>query len=210
MIKLSKFLKDRRKTILLLIFAILTTQIFLLIYEIHPLIRLYTALIVLFCYFLGILLEYEKEKKFYEDLRNKLEEVEEKYLIVEMLQKPNFLEGEILKEVLEDTNKSMLEHVDEYKQRQEEYKEYIELWIHEIKLPIATSHMILENNPGQVSENLEEELIEMEDLVEQVLFYARSNTVEKDYYITKCNLKSMIFEVMKRNKKVFLESKIRY
>ena len=70
--------------------------------------------------------------------------------------------------------------------------------------------MILENNPGQVSENLEEELIEMEDLVEQVLFYARSNTVEKDYYITKCNLKSMIFEVMKRNKKVFLESKIRY
>ena len=40
----------------------------------------------------------------------------------------------------------MLENVNKYKYMQEDYKEYIELWIHEIKIPIATSKMIIENN----------------------------------------------------------------
>ena len=32
----------------------------------------------------------------------------------------------------------MAEQVSSYEQKQKEYKEYIELWVHEIKLPIAT------------------------------------------------------------------------
>ena len=32
----------------------------------------------------------------------------------------------------------MLEHVNQYKYLTEDYKEYVELWIHEIKLPIAS------------------------------------------------------------------------
>lgn len=34
-----------------------------------------------------------------------------------------------------------------------------------------------------------EELDKIENYIEQALFYARSNTVEKDYYIKKVNLK---------------------
>ena len=71
----------------------------------------------------------------------------------------------------------------------EDYKEYIELWIHEIKIPIATSKMVIENNKNAITKSIDEELDKVENYIEQALFYARSNTVEKDYYIRKVVLK---------------------
>ena len=40
----------------------------------------------------------------------------------------------------------MLEKINHYKRELKEYKEYIELWIHEVKIPIAAAEMIVENH----------------------------------------------------------------
>ena len=141
-------------------------------------------------------------------LRGKLDSLDEKYLISELLLTPSFEEGKILKEVLQDTDKSMLENVNKYKYIQEDYKEYIELWIHEIKMPIATSKMIIENNKNQVTESINEELNKIENYIEQALFYARSNTVEKDYYIKRANLKEIVNNAILKNKDSLLQNKI--
>lgn len=45
----------------------------------------------------------------------------------------------------------------------------------------------------------------VENYVEQALFYARSNTVEKDYYIKKCTLKEVVNESIKKNKTVLMQ-----
>lgn len=203
------YLKDRRKTIGFLIFATISIQILLLVYPMHLVIRLYIFLMIPVCYFIGTVWEYARAKSFYENVQKNLEQLEEKFLVVETIPTARFSDAKILKEVLQETNKSMLEHVNRYKQSQEEYKEYIELWIHEIKLPLATSHMIIENNPSSVTKSIEEELFEMEELVEQALFYARSNTAEKDYCITTTNLKDLVHDVIKHNKQTCIESKIR-
>lgn len=52
----------------------------------------------------------------------------------------------------------MLENVNYYKNIQEDYKEYIELWIHEVKIPIAASKLIIENNKNEITKSIEEEL----------------------------------------------------
>ena len=102
----------------------------------------------------------------------------------------------------------MLEHVNKYKYNQDDYKEYIELWIHEIKMPIATSKMIIENNKNQITESINEELNKIENYIEQALFYARSNTVEKDYYIKRANLKEIVNSSILKNKDSLLQNKI--
>ena len=102
----------------------------------------------------------------------------------------------------------MLENVDKYKYLQEDYKEYIELWIHEIKLPIAAGKMIIENNKSVVTESINEELDKIENYIEQALFYARSNTVEKDYYIRKVNLKEIVNSAIIKNKRNLIQNKI--
>lgn len=89
-------------------------------------------------YVTWIVIEYCTKRSFYEKLSNTLNELSEKYLITEIIKFPSFIEGKILKGLLEEINKSMIENVNKYKYMQEDYKDYIELWIHEIKIPIAS------------------------------------------------------------------------
>ena len=202
------FLKEKAITILLLLFSIITIEIFLMAYNVGMFIKIYIPLIIMGLYVVSIAIEYFKKKKFYDNLSNMLEELEEKYLITEIINTPDFLEGKILKNTIEAIDKSMLENVNKYKYMTEDYKEYIELWIHEIKIPIAASKMVIENNKNEVTKSIDEELNKVENYIEQALFYARSNTVEKDYYIRKVVLKEIVNESIKKNKSSLIQEKI--
>lgn len=202
------FLKEKAITILLLLFGIITIEIFLMAYNVGLFIKIYIPHIIMGLYVVSIAIEYFKKKKFYDNLSNMLEELEEEYLITEIINTPDFLEGKILKNTIETIDKSMLENVNKYKYMTEDYKEYIELWIHEIKIPIAASKMVIENNKNEVTKSIDEELNKVENYIEQALFYARSNTVEKDYYIRKVVLKEIVNESIKKNKSSLIQEKI--
>lgn len=202
------FFKEKVITILLLLFGIITIEIFLMAYNVGMFIKIYIPLIIMGLYMISIIIEYFKRKKFYDNLLNMLEELDEKYLITEIIKTPNFLEGKIFKNSLEQIDKSMLENVNKYKYMTEDYKEYIELWIHEIKIPISASKMVIENNKNAITKSIDEELDKVENYIEQALFYARSNTVEKDYYIRKVVLKEIVNESIKKNKSSLIQEKI--
>ena len=206
--KFKLFLKEKAITILLLLFGIITIEIFLMAYNVGLFIKIYIPHIIMGLYVVSIAIEYFKKKKFYDNLSNMLEELEEEYLITEIINTPDFLEGKILKNTIETIDKSMLENVNKYKYMTEDYKEYIELWIHEIKIPIATSKMVIENNKNAITKSIDEELDKVENYIEQALFYARSNTVEKDYYIRKVVLKEIVNESITKNKSSLIQEKI--
>ena len=206
--KFRKFIKDKLITTILIIFSLLTIEIFLLAYPVGTFIKIYIPLAILTMYFIGILIEYLIKNNYYTKLQNILDGLDEKYLITEIINKPNFIEGKILKEILSQTDKSMIENVNKYRYMQEDYKEYIELWIHEIKIPISASKMVIENNKNDVTKSIDEELDKVENYIEQALFYARSNTVEKDYYIKKVDLKEIVNESIKKNKNLLIQEKV--
>lgn len=68
--------------------------------------------------------------------------------------------------------------------------------------------MIIENNKNEVTKSIDEELQKIENYIEQALYYARSNTVEKDYYIRKVKLEEIVNESIKKNKNVLIQEKI--
>lgn len=113
--KYKDFLKDRWKTIALIIFGILEVETILLIYEINFKIRIFIGLSILISYFLGTFLEYNKKKKFYDDTIGKLDRLEDKYLISEMLNTPEGTEEKLLLEILQETDKSMNDRINKYK-----------------------------------------------------------------------------------------------
>lgn len=206
--KFKDYLKDKIIYISLLVFAIITIEILLIPYDIHVFIRIYTALIIIIAFLIGFLLEYYSKKKFYETIKSRIEELEEKYLVMEVLPKTNFTEATILENIIKDTGKSMIENVNKYKYMQEDYKDFIELWIHEIKIPIATSKMIIENNKNEITESINEEMDKIDNYTEQALFYARSNTVEKDYIIRKNALKEIVNASILKNKNQVIQNNI--
>lgn len=202
------FLKEKIVQIVLLMFAVVTIEIFLMIYSFDSFIKIYIPLIIFGLYMAGFIYEYQIKKRYYDELQKTIDGLDEKYLITEIMKTPNFVEGKILKNILGQVDKSMHEQVNKYKYLQEDYKEFIELWIHEVKLPLTTSKMIIENNKNKVTRSIEEELDSIENYVEQALFYARSSAVEKDYYIRKCNLKDIVNESIKKNKTSLIEEKV--
>lgn len=206
--KFYDFIKEKKLMIVLLLFGLITIEIFLMAYPVGGFLKIYIPIVVLLAFAIGILYEYSTKKSYYTNLKNTLDELGEKYFINEIITEADFIEGKILKDVLEQVDKSMAEHVNEYKHLQEDYKEYIELWIHEIKLPIAASKLVIENNKNTVTKSIEEELEKVENYIEQALFYARSNTVEQDYYIKRVALKEIVNESIKKNKNGLIQDKI--
>ena len=206
--KYRDFIKDKVILIVTIILALISIEILLLAYPVGIVVKIYITAIIVMVVVISLLLEYKRKQHFYNQLKANMDELKEKYLISEIIKIPNFIEGKILKEVIQDTGKSMLENVNYYKNIQEEYKEYIELWIHEVKIPIAVSKMIIENHKNEIAKSIDEELDKVENYTEQALYYARSNAVEKDYIITKTNLKEIVNGAILKNKSSLLNERV--
>ncbi|WP_291627249.1 HAMP domain-containing sensor histidine kinase [Clostridium sp.] len=174
---------------------------------------LYAVIFIFVINLIGILLyhiyDYFNRKKYYDDLLMNLEALDKKYLISDVINEGSFLESKILYHIIKETTKSMKDDISSLKMNNKEYREYIELWVHEIKTPIASSKLIIENNKSELTKSIEEEITKVESYIEQALFYARSNTLEKDYIIKDIDLRSIVNKVIRRNSKVLIEKKIK-
>ena len=202
------FLKEKVSYLVSIIFLQITIAIFLMPYNVNKVIIMYIIFVPIIITMLMFFLEYNKKKNFYNSVDSKLSELNEKYLLSEVIDVPSFLEAEKLEEYISELGRSMIENVNKYKFSQNEYKEYIEMWIHEIKIPISVVKLIIENNRNEVTKSIEEEIDKIENFIEQALYYARSSNVEKDYSIKKVSLKDMVNISIKRNKNVLIQSDI--
>lgn len=166
---------------------------------------------VLFWFLIILILvkEYIRRNTYYRELEATLASLDQKYLLTEILKEPQFLDGKILFQTLREVDKSMCDYVNLYKHKQLDYKEYIEMWVHEIKTPLAASKLIISNNPSEVTKSIDEELDKLDAFVEQALFYARSSTLEKDYIIKELNLSPMINKVIRKHAKSFIYKNIK-
>lgn len=149
-----------------------------------------------------------RRARYYEEVFTLLDQMDKKYLLAEMLEEPSFLEGRLLYDVVCRTDKAMNDHIAAYRRRSEEYREYIETWVHEIKTPLASGRLIVANNDGDAIRSLGEELTRVEDFVEQALFYSRSNNVEKDYLVREVSLRETVNAVVRRHSRDFIEKKL--
>lgn len=153
--------------------------------------------------------DYFNRKKYYDNLFKNLDGLDKKYFIVEILESGDFIESNIIYSVLEECTKSMKDEVADLKRNINDYKEYIETWVHEIKTPIASARLILENDEGYINKSVLEEIEKVEGFIEQVLFYARSSTVERDYIIKKIPLKNSINSVIRKNANILIEKRVK-
>ena len=152
--------------------------------------------------------DYFNRKKYYDNLFKNLDGIDKKYFIAEILESGDFIESNIIYSVLEECTKSMKDEVADLKRNINDYKEYIETWVHEIKTPIASARLILENDEGYINKSVLEEIEKVEGFIEQVLFYARSSTVERDYIIKKIPLKNSINSVIRKNANILIEKRV--
>lgn len=154
---------------------------------------LFTAIWFLL-FFIYFFYTYLKKRKRMQTLEVLLDQLDQKYLLHEVMAKGGTCEEQFYQYLLRIGNKSMLEMVSQIERNRKEYQEYIEQWVHEIKTPIAAMKLWAENQEGKKKREAYMQLERIERYVEQALFYARSDNVEKDFYIQETDLKDAVQE----------------
>lgn len=154
-----------------------------------------------------ILYEYLRKARYYNRLSEIFSNLKQKQLISSMMEEPDFIEAEILTNMLKEATHSMNDEIAYNKRIRQDYQEYIERWIHEIKIPIAGISLICENNRNQVTSNIMNEISNIDNLVEQTLYYARSIDFEKDYLIKNIFLKDVINNTLRKHSRILIREK---
>ncbi len=206
--KLSKYLRNNFLIILLFIITIAIINLMLISFKADTQAILGINITAIIGLVICTIYDLERRKKFYDKFLNDLDLLDKKYLITEMIEKPNFYEGEILYDALYEIDKSMAERIKEYSLSIADFKEYIEMWIHEVKLPLASINLMIHNHKELSDKKIIEQLKRIDDDVEQVLYYVRSENAEKDYLIREAELNKVISNVAMKNKDILLENKI--
>jgi signal transduction histidine kinase len=153
----------------------------------------------------SLVVDYLAKRRYYAELAAVLRELDEKRFLLEVIDRPTALEGQIWHDVLRAVTKSMNDAAARQTAESTAYREYIEMWVHEVKTPLAGLKLALENSRNK---ELLHELDKLERLVEQALFYARSGSVEADYSIRSVGLDELVNTALKNNARYLIQRKV--
>lgn len=208
--KFNSFLKDRLYSFVTALFSYFIILLVLLAFKSDKSIIIAITIILLVTYILLFLTDFFRKQKFYTDLLTNIDNLDKAYLVLETLNRPEFYEGELLCQALYEIEKSMNENVRIEKEQLLDNKEYIEMWIHEVKRPLASLVLTLNNQKNILDRKTKNILKRLEDYVDQVLYYVRSENAEKDYFIKEVDLSKVIKNVGIKNMDDLLDNKVEF
>ena len=188
-----------------LLFTILLS-IYLLLIGINVGIVILLAILIMVFIFISLLVSYILIKKRYVKIVNLVDSLDEKYLIKEVIDKPKNLENKAYYYALDKACKALNDKLSEVENSKEEYLDFVDSFIHEIKTPISALSLYADNNND---ERVKEEVLKISRLVDKMLFYARSDVVEKDYFIKEVTLADLVHPVLLEYKNYLLNYHIK-
>ncbi len=206
--KLKSYLKDKLYSIAISLFSYFIILLILLAFKSDKSQMLAITIILFTTYILLFLIDYFRKKKFYTNLLSNIANLDKAYLVLETLNKPEFYEGELLYQALYEINKSMCELVTLEEEKLLDFKDYIEMWVHEVKIPLASLVLNLNNRKTTLDRKTKNILKRLEDCIDQVLYYVRSENAEKDYFIKETDLSKIIKNIGIKNMDDLLDNKI--
>ena len=126
----------------------------------------------------------------------------------EALPKPDTPEekeySELVKTVVDDCNRIK----NEEETRRDDMVNYYTLWAHQIKTPISSMNLTLQNSDGEIFRKLSLDLAKTENYVDMVMAYLRSDGAS-DYVIQEYNIDEIIKGAVKKFAGEFIERKIK-
>ena len=203
---LTAYLKDKLLLFLLQFSCMAALTLFLCVTGYHR----DACFIILFCWLLILMAwtisDYLKRKQYFLHMEAVLEQVDQRFLLGELMPSSVRLEDKIYRDMIRKSNRSVIERIRYIEDSQKEYREYIESWVHEIKVPITSISLMCENHKNELTKDISRENSKIENYVDMALYYARSDEVYKDYVIQETDLGQAAAEVIGKNKYYLIQN----
>ena len=199
------YLEEKIGLILWYLTFILLQLVIMFVLDMDATFLIFSLFLYLILLSIYLIVSYLWKTKRNKKIKRLVDELDEKYLISELIKKPKNLENEAYYYALKKASKAMNDKITELEHKYQDYEEYIETFVHEVKTPLAAISLYSDNKKDQ---ELKQEVKKIDNLVEQILFYARSENTEKDYFVKKIKLSEIIHQVMMQNKDYLLANNI--
>lgn len=93
--------------------------------------------------------------------------------------------------------------------RYSEMTDYYTMWVHQIKTPISSMRLTLQNEDSVQARRLSSDLFRIEQYVEMVLAFLRLDSVSTDYVFKEHSLDDIIKQAVKKFAREFISRKLR-
>ena len=196
----GQYLKDQLPVLMIHLLGMMALSLFLMANGNGLQIILFILAVWFLVLGLCLLSFYFSRKKYLNRLLDMAEQLEERYLLPEVMGIPERADDQVFYQLMKMAEKSMLERIGGIQRERKEYKEYIEQWIHEVKTPLTAMKLICENNRCSFTRDLMAELENVNRFTEQALYFARSEHAEKDYSVREILLRDVVHVAIADNK----------
>lgn len=206
--KLKRYIKDQLVLIIMWLVLLYITVFFMAVFAVPGQIIVMQAVIsalflaAVFCW------DFFRRKSYYDILQQNMDALDQKYLILETISRPSFYEGQLYYDMLWEAYKSMREHEKAHEKDVRDFKEYVELWVHEVKLPISSLLLMCHNNRDAVDRRFVRQIKRLDGYMDQILYYTRLEHANEDYRFSRVSLKTIVHNVAMKNQDLLLESGI--
>lgn len=187
----KRYLRDHVPALLLSVVALVIMLLFLWAFHVSRTLWFLIAVTFVLFQLLIFLWDYFRKRKYYDQLKEMLNDLDQKNLIAEIVSQPNFYEGKMTQEAIYQMGKSMTEQITAKEQSVRDFKEYVEMWVHEAKLPVASLLLNAYNNQTEESRKIRQQLLWLDSYTDQILYFTRSEVAEKDFLIKSCSLNKL-------------------
>ena len=188
-----KFMGSHWPTLALSVAAAALSAFVLLVSGASAGLSLLVAGVVVGAGLLSIAIDYRRKRPFYGDLAACTDDLEHPLWIFEMVDEPDYPEGRLAYEALSAVSKAANDDVSEYRRQAQDYREYVETWVHEAKSPLAAAHLMLEN----LMESLPA------DETGEVLL-EKTEALDRDYLIRPYSLQKLVGDEVRANARVLM------
>lgn len=204
--KFSDYITDR--IVSFVCFVISEGLVFGLLWlvEVPMVFIIFTEIIFLLFFLFSLIWDYHRRSGYYKRLLQLLDQLDEKTLLMEIAERPGFLDAKIVSYILKQNNKYQNDKIAEMQKQSRDYRDFLDTWVHEIKTPITSARLIIENEKNPTTLKIEDELRKIDNFVELVLYYARSSDVEKDFKVENTTLKALVSTALKTYSKPIIQA----
>lgn len=203
---MRNYLKQRRKWFLLLLCCVLVFTVSFWLYHLPVAAALYPSGLCGMMLLIWFLLDWRKQREKERQL-SRLAALPED--LPERLEgKPGSLDaayGEIIQRLYEREQSFRQER----QRREADQRDYYTTWVHQVKTPIASMQLMLENEDTPLSRTLGEELQRVEQYAQMALNYQRLDSVETDYVFRSCDVDSLVRGAVRKFAGQFIRKGIR-
>ncbi|WP_427813588.1 two-component system sensor histidine kinase SapS [Enterococcus sp. 22-H-5-01] len=167
----------------------------------------YLLVLQLFFIFVFFALDYYRRGKWYKALDHQADSHLQHFVEVANTNEEQMVQAYINQQVRE--HHLMLEQLLD---SQKDQKDYMDSWIHEIKVPLAAVDLILNaiefDIPDEKFISLQNEIQKIDEYVEQILYYSRSDEFVNDYLIQEYSLKKIIQPIIRGQANYFIQKNL--